>query len=136
MRLGEVRMPKKVLLIDDDPLVGGTVLTMLKRQGYDVEAVLSGAEALERVSEESYDLIISDIRMPGMNGIQAIEAIQELHRQTGRVCGFMFITGFAEENFPENTIRIGVSDILMKPLDAQEFLLSVEKNIRIQISGS
>ena len=124
-------MPKKVLLIDDDPLVGGTVLTMLKRQGYHVEAVLSGAEALERVGEESYDLIISDIRMPGMNGIQAIEAIQKLHRETGRVCAFMFITGFAEENFPENTIRIGVSDILMKPLDAQEFLQSVEKNLAL-----
>lgn len=124
-------MPKKVLLIDDDPLVGGTVLTMLKRQGYQVEAVLSGSEALERVVEESYDLIISDIRMPGMNGIQAIEAIQTLHRQTGRICGFMFITGFAEENSPENTIRIGVSDILMKPLDAQEFLQTVEKNLSL-----
>ena len=122
-------MPKKVLLIDDDPLVGGTVLTMLKRQGYHVEAVLSGPEALERVCEESYDLIISDIRMPGMNGIQAIEAIQELHRTSGRVCSFMFITGYAEENAPQNTIRIGVSDILMKPLDAKEFLQSVEKNL-------
>jgi two-component system response regulator YesN len=127
-------MPKKVLLIDDDPLVGGTVLTILKRHGYQVEAVLSGSEALERAAEESYDLIISDIRMPGMNGIQAVEALQTLHRQTGRVCGFMFITGYAEEHAPENTIRIGVTDILMKPLDAQEFLISVEKNSRVQIS--
>ena len=131
MNAGMDGMAKKVLLIDDDPLVGGTVLNILKRQGYQVEAVLSGPEALERVYEESYDLIISDIRMPGMNGIQAIEAIQEYHRTSGRVCGFMFITGYAEENSPQNTIRIGVSDILMKPLDAQEFLQSVKKNISL-----
>lgn len=122
-------MPKKVLVIDDDPLVGGTVLTMLKRQGYQVEAVLSGPEALERVSEENFDLIISDIRMPGMSGIQAIEAIQSLLTQRGQRCGFMFITGFAEEKTPQNSIRIGVSDILMKPLDAHEFMATVEKNI-------
>jgi len=126
-------MPKQVLLIDDDPLVGGTVLNMLKRQGYQVEAVLSGQEALERVREKAYDLIISDIRMPGMSGIEAIEEIQALHRETGRICGFMFITGYAEENSPANTIRIGVSDILMKPLDANQFLQTVEKNIALKI---
>ncbi len=125
-------MPKKVLVIDDDPLVGGTVLLILKRQGYTVHAVLSGPEALEKVCEEDYDLIISDIRMPGMSGIQAIEAIQQVCRDRARSCGFMFITGYAEENSPEKTIRLGVSDILMKPLDAQEFLQTVEKNIASQ----
>ena len=122
-------MSKSVLVIDDDPLVGGTVLTLLKRRGYLVDAVLSGADAIERVREMAYDLVISDIRMPGMNGIQAIETIQQMCRDLGRHCGFMFITGYTEENAPEHAIRLGVTDVLMKPFDLPQFLQAVERSI-------
>ena len=123
-------MPKRVLVIDDDPLVGGTVLTLLKRQGYKVDAVLNGPDAIERVREEAYDLVISDIRMPGMSGIQTIETIQQICRNSGRPCGFMFITGYTEEDAPGHAIRLGVTDVLMKPLDLDQFLQAVEKNTR------
>ena len=126
-------MQRRVLVIDDDPLVGGTVLTLLKRQGYKVDAVLNGPDAIEKVREEVYDLVISDIRMPGMNGIQTIEAIQKICRELGRRCGFMFITGYAEEASPENAIRFGITDFLLKPLDLEQFLHAVEKNIGLPV---
>ena len=122
-------MPKRVLIIDDDPLVGGTIVALLKRGGYQVDAVLSGPEALDQVRDTEYDLIISDIRMPGMNGIQAIEAIQAFHKENGKKCRFMFITGYAEEYTPERAVRLGISDFLMKPLDARQFIQAIEKNI-------
>ncbi len=128
-------MPKKILIIDDDPLVGGTVLILLKRRGFKVDAVLSGQEAVDKAQEEDYDLIISDIRMPGMSGIQAIETIQQKFRQSGRKCGFMFITGYAEDDAPEHALRLGVTDFLLKPFDAGQFIQAVENNLNEENPG-
>lgn len=126
----------KVLLIDDDALVVRTLQGLLRQKGYAVEIAMSGTEGIEKAVAGQYDLIISDVRMPGLDGINAVEAIQRRFEGQGRRGNFMFITGYAEEDAPEHAVRLGVTDFLLKPFDATQFLEAVEKNLKSQVPSS
>lgn len=122
-------MSKKILLIDDDELVIRSLEKLLARKGYSVDAISDPKAAVQRAAEVSYDLIITDIRMPGMNGIKAIEEIQKDEEKTGRKVNCMVITGYAEEDAPGRAIQLGVTDYLLKPIDLNQFLDAVERNL-------
>ena len=70
--------PKRILIVDDEESMGRFLSIMLKKDGYDVASVTSGADALERAREESFDVVVTDIKMPGMDGIQVLEGIKKI----------------------------------------------------------
>ena len=122
----------KVLLIDDEPLIVRTLRGLLEQKGYEVDTAEDGSAALVKVEGKDYDLVISDIRMPGMNGLKAVEKIKETTGRRGVKTAFMFITGFAEEDAPETAIRLGVTDFLLKPFDLEQFINAVKKSLESQ----
>ena len=88
---------KKILVVDDDRLVRESVKKILKIEGFDPTLANDAFDALKKVEKESYDLIISDIRMPGKDGVQAIREIRRLFDEKARKdIPIIFITGFAE----------------------------------------
>ncbi len=70
--------PKRILVVDDEESMCRFLSIMLKKEGYDVTAVGSGGEALERAREDAFDAVVSDIKMPGMDGIQLLEGIKKI----------------------------------------------------------
>ncbi|MBI3317068.1 MAG: response regulator [Candidatus Omnitrophica bacterium] len=121
-------MPKKILLIDDDALVLKSTGNLLERQGYQVSRAKNCEDALEQIKSSHFDLIISDIRMPGKDGIETIKRIKDtLGQSQGNEIPFIFITGYASEDAPINAVKVGASDYVLKPFDNDQLMQSVEK---------
>ena len=118
-------MEKKILIIDDDSLVLKTLQNLLSRQGYEVICAKSGEEAIRHLEFGDFNLIISDIRMPGQDGIELLKKI----RANGLETPFMFITGYASENIPIDAIKLGARDYILKPFNLDELLESVKRYI-------
>jgi CheY-like chemotaxis protein len=102
----------KVLVVDDDPAVRKSFDRVLSGKGYAVITAESGEEALRKLNEEKYDLVYSDIRMPGMSGLEVAEKVRARRPWTPVV----IITGYGTDIAEERAKAAGVSKFLHKPL--------------------
>ncbi len=121
-------MGKRILVIDDDILVLKSVSALLRRQGYVVEEVQSGMEALEKIETNIFDLIVCDMRMPCMDGIQTVTEIR--NRIKEKKCPAIpeiILTGYAEESLKKKASLMKVACYLYKPFDISEFIAAVQK---------
>jgi len=115
----------KILVIDDDPSMRDTLVIVLEDEGYDVSAAANGYEAIEKIKESSFDLVVSDIRMAGMDGLDTLATLKMTQPELKSI----IMTGYASTDDPIRAIKLGVDDYLYKPFDAQQFLKSVRKSI-------
>ena len=121
----------KILLIDDEDLVVKSLEKLLRKEGYEVISVRNGLEAIDKVKETDFDLIITDIRMPQLNGIETLVRIRDVSKQMGRTqIPELCITGYADEEINKKAEQIGVADYLYKPFDLRDFLSCVKKHIK------
>ena len=120
-------MPKAaVLLVDDDPLVLETLGLSIEDEGYTVTAATSGQQAVGWCREHEFAVVVCDIRMPGMNGIETLRAIKELHPAVRTIV----ITGYADDiDTPVEALRLGVDDYLLKPFSNEMLLHSLAQNV-------
>lgn len=112
-----------ILLVDDDDLVRQTLSMLLEREGFSVVSAASGREALERARQRMFDLVISDVRMSEMNGIQTVTALRQILPEAHLI----LISGFADEEAPVQALRLGVDDYLKKPFDLDGFLARIRE---------
>lgn len=103
---------RHVLVIDDDAVVGRSFDRVLSGKGYDVDTALSGEEALKDIEAHNYDVVFTDIRMPGMDGLEVAERIRERCPWTPIVV----ITGYGTEENEARASVLGVSGFIRKPL--------------------
>lgn len=123
---------KKILLIDDDDLVIKTFKRLITTlSDYEVETAADALEAISKVAVTNFDLIISDIRMPGDSGIIAVEKIKKIYEEKQHICGYIFLSGYAEEDTPAHAIRLGVDKFLNKPIDKDEYLKNIEDELSL-----
>lgn len=116
-------MARRILLVEDDDLLRGSLSLLLEEEGYAVTAVESGARALEASREVVFDLVVTDVRMPGMSGISMLRQMRQSAPETRAVV----ITGFADFETPVEAFRLQVDDFLTKPFDEATFLKSVQR---------
>ena len=102
----------QILVIDDDAIVGRSFDRVLSGKGYDVNIALSGEEALETMNETDFDVVFTDIRMPGMDGLEVAERIKARCPWTPVVV----ITGYGTEENEARASVLGVSGFVRKPL--------------------
>lgn len=102
----------QVLVIDDDAVVGQSFDRVLSPQGYEVSTALSGEEALLKLDDKAYDLVFTDIRMPGMDGLEVAERIMERCPWTPVVV----ITGYGTEANEARARVLGTQGFVHKPL--------------------
>lgn len=126
----------RILLIDDEELVVHSLEKFLRKLGHCIVSARNGIEAIRQVEEQDFDLIITDIRMPKLNGIDMITQIRELLRQKGRphipeIC----ITGYADDELVKKAEAMGVADYLYKPFELTDFMNCVNKNLKQISSG-
>lgn len=107
-----VTATKKVLVIDDDPVVGKSFDRVLSPKGYAVISAADGAEALEKLASEHYDVVFTDIKMPGMDGLEVAKHI----KGTNPWMPVVIVTGYGSEANEMQARQLGVSHFLHKPL--------------------
>jgi DNA-binding response OmpR family regulator len=124
-------MAKKILVIDDDKLILGTLKRLLRKEGFDVEVAESGLVGFEKIKESDFNLIITDIRMPNMDGIETIKKIRVYLAENNREkIPELVITGFASDKNREEADKLNIASYLTKPFDLKDLLSNIEKNIR------
>ncbi|MCA9791211.1 MAG: response regulator, partial [Candidatus Eremiobacteraeota bacterium] len=116
-------MPARVLIVDDDDLMRESLEMAAEEAGYQVAGAASGPEAIELVRMRSFDLVVCDIRMPGMSGLDALSEIRR-HLPEARA---IVITGYASPDTPITALKLKVDDYLLKPFDGHVFLASLKR---------
>ncbi|MFZ3161010.1 MAG: response regulator [Rhodoferax sp.] len=107
---------RKVLVVDDDPVVGKSFNRVLSQdKGYVVITAQNAAEALERLREQEYDVVFTDIKMPGMDGVELTERVKASRPWTPVV----IITGYGTPANEQRAKAAGVSDFMRKPLSPE-----------------
>lgn len=121
-------MPKKILAIDDDPFHLNLVTQVLEQQGYEIETARDGTEGLELVEKSKFDLIISDIMMPNLDGYAFCRQIRE-NPQTAQI-PIILLTALDTVEEKIRGFEAGADDHIPKPYDAQELLARVQVQLR------
>jgi len=115
-----------ILIVDDEERMRHLLSIMLSRRGYRVNQAGDGVEALEMLQTAPYDVVITDIKMPRMDGIQLLNRITELQMP----CPVVFITAFATVDSAVEAMRQGAADYISKPFEEDRIILTVERTLR------
>jgi len=116
----------KVLVIDDDPLVLKTIGAVLKKQGYEYQLAEDAQVALEYTNQVDFDVILADIRMPVVNGVDAVKQIQKARKEMNKPeIPIIFITGFAEEGIRLKADLVG--EVIQKPFDLDHLMITMRE---------
>ncbi len=119
---------KKILAVDDDGLVRRSLELLLSDAGYEPVVVGSGQEALAVLVRKHFDLLITDIRMPGMDGLQVIQAVRDYCQEMKKhPIPEIVLTAYNDERVRASAERLGIRDFLMKPFKVDEFLKVLER---------
>lgn len=123
-------MAKKILVIDDEEIIIKSLSKFLEKNGYEVFVAKNGQDAIVMAEEEDFDLILADIRMPGMNGVETVERIYEgISAKRQKKIPTIFITGYADEMIEKKTKALTPAAYIYKPFDIGELLDNIKKAI-------
>jgi DNA-binding response OmpR family regulator len=118
-------MKAKILVVDDEPTVRESLDEILRLEGYKVVSVESGDLAIKALQSESFDLILLDLKMPGMNGIDVMRLATKISPDTK----IILLTGHGSMESAVEALRLSAHDYLIKPVTTQELLSSVRRAI-------
>lgn len=118
----------KILLADDEKELSRAIATILKYSNYEVDIVFNGKEAIDKLKENIYDLIILDVMMPVMDGIQALKEMRKDNIKTP----IMLLTAKAQIDDKVEGLDSGANDYLTKPFDKKELLARIRALTREQ----
>jgi diguanylate cyclase (GGDEF)-like protein len=120
---GEGDSPVRILVVDDEEVVCRFLQSLLSRAGYQAEICLGGQEAMAKLEENSFDLVMTDLRMPGVDGLDVLRKAKELDP----FCEVIVITAFASVESAVEVMKFGAYDYISKPFNIDEIRIVVEK---------
>jgi CheY-like chemotaxis protein len=116
--------------VDDDKLVLRAINNFLSFEGHSVTSVDTGEEALRQIKDKEYDLLIIDVRMPGLNGIDTIKTIREyLKKQKKPAIPEIVITGYMDSAAENDAGKLGIKEFIYKPFSIKDFKSVIDKKI-------
>ena len=115
----------KILIVDDDPSIRNMLTIVLKKSGYGVVSTDSGKSTLDRLKKETFELIISDIKMADINGIELLKKIKSINPEIPVI----MITAFASANDAVEAMKLGAEDYVTKPFNLDELKIIIERAI-------
>src|SRR5213079_60970 len=127
---GTAAMNARILLVDDDTALLDALpeALRLRMNGIQIDTSETAVDALERIKQTDYDAIVSDIKMPGMDGLALLHEIRELRPTTPT----LMITGHGERDLAVQALRGGAYDFVQKPIDRDYFVASLERAIQLR----
>ncbi len=118
----------KILLLDDEQQIRRAVELQLKKDGHEVVSCVNGQEGLDCLNRESFDLIITDLQMPEVSGIELLASLNEQNRSIPAIV----LTGFASVESAVEAIKLGALDYITKPPQLDEISLKVNNTLSRQ----
>lgn len=115
--------PKRVLVVDDEPMIVSLLSTVLQEKGWDVTGARSGTDGIDQLDRARFDVILTDLVMPGDSGIDLLRAAKEIHPDVEVI----LMTGYATADTAIEAMRNGAFHYIMKPLKPEEVVNLVEK---------
>lgn len=112
----------KVLIVDDEERFRLTLKKLLTANGLETNAVGSGLEAIEELRQQPYDVILLDVKMPGMSGIEALAKLKKINREVEVI----ILTGHASVDVAVEIMKLGGYEYLLKPCPMDELLAKIE----------
>lgn len=113
----------QILLVDDDATILKTFMPALENAGYKVSMANDGSEAIRKLNQQMYHLVITDLNMPGFDGIKVLKKTKEMYPE----CVAIILTGFGDLSSAIDALRLDADDYLLKPCDPDEFFFRVER---------
>jgi signal transduction histidine kinase/CheY-like chemotaxis protein len=133
--LGAQDLKLKILLAEDNAVNQRVAQRILERAGHSVVVVDDGKKAVDAFFQEHFDLILMDVQMPAMDGLEATAAIRERQASTEQRTPIVALTAHAMSGDRERCIRSGMDDYVQKPIDASEMLSTIERVYRQNASA-
>ncbi len=115
-----VARPAPILIVEDNPINQKVLATLLRKRGYEVDVANDGAQAVQCASEKSYGLILMDIQMPGLDGIEATRLIRSF-AESSRL-PIIAVTAYTLNGEKQRCLEAGMNGYLPKPVDLQKLL--------------
>ena len=118
-----------ILILDDEPIVSKRLQPALEKMGYEIESFYRSADAMARIAERNFDIVVTDLKMEGVDGMQFLAEVKRRSPETEVIV----ITGFATMDTAKESMRKGVFDFLAKPFklgEIQEVIRKAEEHIR------
>ena len=113
----------KLLIVDDEQSYRQLLTLVFEGDGHQIRTAMNGREALEMLEAEPAEVIITDVRMPDMDGIELLRHVREFHPDTG----FVLMTAFATVDTAREAFKLGADDFIQKPFDVEELKIIVKK---------
>ena len=113
----------KILIVDDEPLMRLSMVDALEAVGREVEAAATGTEGVDLVGKRPFDLVITDLRLPGADGVAVLKTCKERHAKTEVIV----ITAHGSVETAVGAMKLGAFDYITKPFQMDELLLIVER---------
>ena len=126
-RIGSRQRALHVLVAEDNPVNRKLVTTLLRKRGHKVKAVENGREAVASVRSDAFDVVLMDLQMPEMSGLEAAQAIRELEHAGARRLPLIALTAHAMRGDRERCLEAGMDGYLAKPIDVDELVATVER---------
>lgn len=114
----------KILIVDDDEMTLKSIDHLLSARGHQVMLSDSGIKALEIIKKEKFDLIISDVMMPGMDGLILLNLLKQFYLNRTPV---IFISSLTDKNIITKSLSMGAEDFITKPISLEELCARVDK---------
>ena len=121
-----LQSPVKILVIDDDRSVRDMLSIVLKREGYQIQEAENGLSALKKLKAESFDLVVSDIKMPDINGIELLKKVKALTPDTTVI----MMTAYTSAVDAVEAMKLGAEDYISKPFNLEELKIVIRKSLR------
>jgi DNA-binding NtrC family response regulator len=112
-----------IMVIDDEKIVGSMAKRSLEQDGYEVETFLNGESALARLKEKSFNVVITDLKMKGIDGLEILRTVKQLYPETVVI----MITAFANLDVAIEALRDDVHDFFPKPVKIKDLKASIQK---------
>jgi DNA-binding NtrC family response regulator len=119
-------MGHRILVVDDQVSFCNHILTILVNEGYDVMVAHDSAQAVKRLSAHSFDILLTDMKMPGVDGLELFQIARKIDLHISCV----IMTAFGTISSAVNAIKLGVTDYIQKPFEPEALLMAIEKTLR------
>ncbi len=116
-------MSAKILIVDDEMAIRETLKSILEEEGYECAVAADGLDALEKLEKNNFDVIISDIKMPNMDGMELMDRVSNISPETF----FIIMTAYASVQTAIETLRKGAYDYLIKPVEFDDLLIRLKR---------
>lgn len=122
---------KRILVVEDSQVIQNMTMATLEFYHYNVDTAIDGKEALEKLKKSDYDLVLMDLAMPNMNGIECLREIRNMADQSKAKLPVVAFTGNAEFYTPVEFEKAGFDDFVEKPIDFDLVMTILRKHLQI-----